>query len=99
MQTRFIRSGMRKPSYDSSFIDLAKVCEKCPNAEIFLFVVSCIRTEYGDLRRKSPYSVQIQENTDQKKTPYLDTFHAVLGVFISLQQFINFLEKSVFNTI
>ena len=28
---------------------------------------SCIRTEYGDLIRKSPYSVLIQENTDQKK--------------------------------
>ena len=35
-------------------------------------------TEYGDLRRKIPNSVQMQENTDQKKTPYLDTFHAVL---------------------
>ena len=27
---------------------------------------SCIRPEYGDLRSKSPYSVRIQENTDQK---------------------------------
>ena len=26
----------------------------------------CIRTEYGDLLRKSPYSVRMQENTDQK---------------------------------
>ena len=26
---------------------------------------------------KSPYSVEILKNTDQKKTPYLDTFHAV----------------------
>ena len=26
---------------------------------------------------KSPYSVQIRENTDQKKTPYLDTFHTM----------------------
>ena len=33
----------------------------------FWSVFSCIRTEYGDLLRKSPYSVQIQENTDQKK--------------------------------
>ena len=29
-------------------------------------VFSCIRTEYRNLLRKSPYSVQIQENTDQK---------------------------------
>ena len=27
---------------------------------------SFIRTEYGDLRSKSSYSVRIQENTDQK---------------------------------
>ena len=33
----------------------------------FWFVFSCIRTEYGDLLHKSPYSVRIEENTDQKK--------------------------------
>ena len=33
----------------------------------FWSVFSCIRTEYGDLLRKSPYSVRIQENADQKK--------------------------------
>ena len=43
------------------------LCEKCPNTEFFLVVFSCIWTEYGDLLRKSPYSVQIQENTDHKK--------------------------------
>ena len=31
------------------------------------YVFSCIRTEYGDLLRKSPYSIRIQENTDPKK--------------------------------
>ena len=40
--------------------------EKCPNTELFLVLFSCIRTEYGDLGNKSPYSVQIQENPDQK---------------------------------
>ena len=39
----------------------------CPNTEFFWSVFSCIQTEYGDLTRKSPYSVQIQENMDQKK--------------------------------
>ena len=29
-------------------------------------VISSIRSEYGDLLRKSPYSAPIQENTDQK---------------------------------
>ena len=33
--------------------------EKCPNRKIFWSVFSCIRTEYGDLTRKSPYSVRI----------------------------------------
>ena len=42
-------------------------CENCPNAEFYCSVFSCIRTEYGDLRSKSPYSVRIQKNTDQKK--------------------------------
>ena len=42
----------------------------------FCSVLSCIRTEYEDVLRKSPYSVQIQENTDQN-IPYLHTFQAV----------------------
>ena len=33
----------------------------------FWSVFPCIWNEYGDLRSKSPYSVRIQENTDQKK--------------------------------
>ena len=33
---------------------------------VFWSVFSCTRTEYRDLRSKSPYSVRIQENTDQK---------------------------------
>ena len=52
--------------------------EKCPNRKIFWSVFSCIRTEYGDLTRKSPYSVRIQENTNQNKTPYMGTFYALL---------------------
>ena len=37
-----------------------------------------IRTKYGDLQSKYPYLVRIQENKDQKRPPYLDTFYAVL---------------------
>ena len=33
----------------------------------FWSVFSCIWIEHGDLRSKSQYSVQIQENTDQEK--------------------------------
>ena len=46
--------------------------------DFFWSVFSCIRTKYGDLLSKSPYSVRIQENTGQKKTAYLDTFQAVV---------------------
>ena len=42
-----------------------------------LSLFSGIRTEYGALRNKSPYSIKTRENTDQKKTPFLGTFHAV----------------------
>ena len=45
-----------------------KHCMKSVQIRRFFWsVFPCIRTEYGDLRSKSPYSVRIQENTDQKK--------------------------------
>ena len=34
--------------------------------------------------RKSPYSIRIEESTDQKKAPYLDTFHEVKSTVISI---------------
>ena len=37
-----------------------------------------IRKSPVNVLRKSQDSVRIQENTDQEKTPYLDTFHAML---------------------
>ena len=45
----------------------------------FWSVFSCIWTEYEDLRIKSPYSVRIQENTDQKLLRIWTFFHAVLN--------------------
>ena len=33
---------------------------------IFRFLFSCIWTEYGEIRRISPYSVRMRENTDQQ---------------------------------
>ena len=41
--------------------------EKCPNTEFFLVCISRIRTEYGEIRSISPYSVRMRENADQKK--------------------------------
>ena len=40
--------------------------EKCPNTGYFWSVFSRSRTEYGDIRSISPYSVRIRENTNQK---------------------------------
>ena len=45
----------------------ATLCEKCPNTEFFLVCIFYIQPEYGGLRSKSPHSVRIQENMDQKK--------------------------------
>ena len=45
--------------------------EKCSNTEFFLIRIFL-------------YSVRIQENTDQKKTPSLDTFRAVRVIVVTL---------------
>ena len=53
---------MRTPIFKTSH------CVKSVQMRSFFWsVISCIRSEYGDLLRKCPYSVRIKENTDQKK--------------------------------
>ena len=48
-------------------ISVISHCVKCAQIRsYFWFVFACIWTEYGDLLRKSLYSVRIQENTDEK---------------------------------
>ena len=43
-------------------------CVKCVQIRNFFWsVFSRIRTEYGEIRSISPYSVRMRENTDQKK--------------------------------
>ena len=54
------------------------LCEKCLNTEFFLVHIFPYWTEYGDLRSKSPWSVQMRENIDQKKLCVLDAFHLYL---------------------
>ena len=44
--------------------------EKCLGSKFFWSVVSRILTGYGEILRISPYSVQVQENTDQKSSKY-----------------------------
>ena len=47
-------------------------------------VFSCIQTEYGDPHRKSPYSVQIQDNTDRKKLRIWTLFTQCALVLVSV---------------
>ena len=54
-------------TYDINIHD-EKHCVKGVQIRSFSWsVFSCIRTEYVDLRSKSPYSVRIKENQDQRK--------------------------------
>ena len=50
----------------------------------FWSVVSCIRTEYGDILRKSPYSLRMQESTDQKKLRIWTLFTQSITVYTIL---------------
>ena len=52
--------------------------KKCPYLEFFWYVFSRIRTKYGDLQRKSTYSVKMQENTDKKNSEYGHFLNCVL---------------------
>ena len=47
----------------------------CPYSELLCSAFSFIRTEYGEIRCISPYSVQIQENADQNNSQYGDFLH------------------------
>ena len=61
--------------------------KKCPYSELACFAFSHIRTEYGEIRSISPYSVRMRENVDQNNSEYghfsrCGTFRVV---FITLQ--------------
>ena len=50
---------------------MSELREKCrPYSEFLWSVFSRIRTEYGETRSISPYSVRMRENTDQKNSEY-----------------------------
>ena len=54
------------------------LCEKSPNAEFFWSALSCIRTAYGYLKSKSPYSFNADVGKyEPGKTPCSDILHAV----------------------
>ena len=54
--------------------------KKCPYSELLWSAFSCIRAEYGEILRISPYSVQMPENAEKmaiRTTPNTNTFYAV----------------------
>ena len=58
--------------------------KKGPYSELFWSVFSNIRTEYGEIRSISPYSVSMWENTDQNNSEY-GHFSRSLGHYWQLQ--------------
>ena len=44
--------------------------KKYPYSELFWSVFSRIRTENGEIRSISPYSIRMRENTDQNNSEY-----------------------------
>ena len=50
--------------------------KKCRYLESFWSAISCIQTEHRDLLCKSPYSVRMRENTDQKNSEYRHIFRS-----------------------
>ena len=66
--------------------DQAALREKCQNTEFFCSVFSRIRTEYGDLRSKSSYSVRIRQSTDKKKLYIWTLFTQCRDWIVSINQ-------------
>ena len=82
-----IYNGFHKTDFSShSLHEVSKI------RSFFCSAFSFIRTEYEDLRSKSPYSVKVQENTDQKKL--LDTFHVV--TLIKFTSFSLMLHRAIY---
>ena len=46
------------------------LCEMRLHSELFCSAFPRIRTEYGEIRSISPYSVQMRGNTDEKNSEY-----------------------------
>ena len=61
---------------------MLKLLKKSPHSELFWSIFSFIRIEYGDLQSKSPYSVRMLENTDQKTTNTFQTLKVSMMLVI-----------------
>ena len=67
----FVIFTEKNPSRKTSiFVQYLSLRKKCPYLKLFWPVFFHIRTEYGEIRNVSPYSVQMWENTDQNNSKY-----------------------------
>ena len=66
---RILGSGLKLKEWGRKN-DISSLREKCPYSELFMSLFSRIRTEYGEIRSISPYSVQMRENTDQNNSEH-----------------------------
>ena len=60
------------------------LCKKCPNSELFWSAFSRIRTEYGEIRIISPYSVRMRENAVLNNSEYRHFFRSDYSQNISM---------------
>ena len=71
-------------NYDYFEVDKHTLRKKCLYSELFWSVFSRIRTEYGEIRSISPYSVQMLETTDQSNSEYGHFLRNVVMINASL---------------
>ena len=50
--------------------DLYALCKKCPHSDFYWSVFDHIRTDYGDIRCVSLYSVRMRKSMEQKNSKY-----------------------------
>ena len=62
---------------------LLSMRKNCPYSELFWSVFPRIRTEYGEILRISPYSVQMRENANQNNIEYGHVLHKGISSSIS----------------
>ena len=67
------------------FASLCNTVWKVSIFGVFLVFFSHIQTEYGDLLCKSPYSVRIPENTDQKHSEYGQFLRNVIQPYFQIR--------------
>ena len=66
---------------------LLPMCKNCPYSELFWSVFPRIRTEYREILRISPCSVQMSENANQNNFEYGHVLHKGISSSISQTMF------------